>query len=359
MVEITPETAVDHLRRLGRIPPERSARAEGLGWGVSNVVVRVEVEGELPFVVKQSRERLRTKAYWASRIERIWSERDALELLGTVLGEGAVPRVLFSVPEDYLFAMTAAPTESVVWKEQLLEGTVEPDVARRAGVILGRMHTQLRDHPGLSGRLADTTVFDELRVDPFYRTIARAHPEVAPAIDDLIASMAVAPDRTFVHADFSPKNILVHRRGLTVVDFETAHAGDPAFDVGFFLSHITLKAFRAGDDGAKDTSGWSSRSGTVPAPRPAPGTPTSPPDRPATPPRACWPGSTARARSTTSTTGPATAPGSSRGRSSCGRRSGSTTWHEKCRRISETGRAFASIDSPILTSLTGYDGCQP
>src|SRR5579875_1125085 len=100
MVEITPETVVDHLRRLGRIPPGVPARAEGLGWGVSNVVVRVEVEGEPPIVVKQSRERLRTKAYWASRLDRIWIERDALELLGTTLAEGAVPRVLFSVPDD-------------------------------------------------------------------------------------------------------------------------------------------------------------------------------------------------------------------------------------------------------------------
>lgn len=250
MHEITPETVVDHLRRLGRIPDDRPARAEGLGWGVSNVVVRVEVEGGPPFVVKQARERLRTKAYWASRLGRIWAERDALELLGTVLPEGAVPRVLFSVPEDYLFAMTSAPEDSAVWKEQLLGGSAEPDVARRAGAILGRMHTRLRDHPGLSGRLADATVFGELRVDPFYRAIARAHPDLGPAVDALVAGMEAAPDRTFVHADFSPKNILVHRRGLTVVDFETAHAGDPAFDVGFFLSHITLKAFRAGADRA-------------------------------------------------------------------------------------------------------------
>ncbi len=251
MREITPETAVDHLRRLDRIPTDKPAKAAALGWGVSNVVVRVEVEGEPAFVVKQSRERLRTKAYWASRLDRIWIERDSLELLGTVLAEGAVPRVLFSVPEDFLFAMTAAPDDAVVWKEQLLHGVVEPDVARRAGAILGRMHTQLRDHPGLSGRLADTTVFDELRIDPFYRAIARVHPDLGPAVDALISGMAAAPDRTFVHADFSPKNILVHRRGLTVVDFETAHAGDPAFDVGFFLSHITLKAFRTGVDEAR------------------------------------------------------------------------------------------------------------
>ncbi len=48
-----------------------------------------------------------------------------------------------------------------------------------------------------------------------------------------------------MHADFSPKNLLVYDggRGLMMVDFETGHYGDPAFDLGFFLSHLVLKAF--------------------------------------------------------------------------------------------------------------------
>src|SRR5262249_20118088 len=43
-------------------------------------------------------------------------------------------------------------------------------------------------------------------------------------------------------ADFSPKNLLVFSGGLLMVDFETGHYGDPAFDLGFFLSHVVLKA---------------------------------------------------------------------------------------------------------------------
>ena len=252
MYEITPENVIDYLRDRGRIPSRSEATAEALGWGVSNVVVRVEVAGEPPIVVKQSRERLRTKAYWASRLDRIWTERDALELLATVLPAGTVPRVLFHEPDDYLFAMSHAPLEATVWKDDLLRGVTEPDVARRAGAVLGRMHDRLRDHPGLLGRLADPTVFRELRIDPFYRAIRRVHPDLGPSIDALIRSTFDPPDRTFVHADFSPKNILVHRRGLTVVDFETAHAGDPAFDIGFLLSHLTLKAFRSDVDGTPD-----------------------------------------------------------------------------------------------------------
>jgi 5-methylthioribose kinase len=247
MREVTPETAADYLRDTGRVDPGRSVQALALGWGVSNVVIRVDVEGEPPFVLKQARERLRTKALWVSRLDRVWNERDAIRLLGTVFPEGSVPRVLFSDEDNYLFAMTHAPEDSVVWKEQLLAGRTDPAVARRAGGLLATVHAATRDHPALAGRLSDTTVFDELRVDPFYRTIARVHPEIAPQVEALIASMSRAPYRCLVLADFSPKNMLVHSGGLTLVDFETAHAGDPAYDLGFVLSHLYLKAFRAGD----------------------------------------------------------------------------------------------------------------
>ena len=245
MLEVTPETAADYLREAGRVPPGREVVAKAMGWGVSNVVIRVDVAGEPPFVLKQARERLRTEALWLSRLDRIWNERAAMDVLGSVLPEGTVPRVLFSDEDNYLFAMSCAPDDAVVWKEQLLAGRTDTAVARRAGELLATVHAATRDHPALSGRLSDTTVFDELRIDPFYRTIARVHPEIAPQVEALIASMSGTTHPCLVLADFSPKNILVHSGGLTLVDFETAHAGDPAFDLGFFLSHLDLKASRS------------------------------------------------------------------------------------------------------------------
>ena len=249
MRELAPETAVEYLRETKRVPPGRGVRVRALGWGVSNVVMRVDVEGGPPFVLKQARERLRTKALWVSRLDRIWTEQAALELLSPLLPDGAVPRVLFADEANYLFAMTCAPDDSAVWKEQLLAGAADLEVARRAGRLLGALHAETRGQPALeSGPLADGTVFDQLRIDPFYRTIARAHPEAAPRIDSLIHSLLHPPRRGFVHGDFSPKNLLVHRQGITLVDFETAHAGDPAYDVGFFLSHLLLKSVRAAPD---------------------------------------------------------------------------------------------------------------
>jgi 5-methylthioribose kinase len=246
MREVTPETAADYLRATGRVPTTATVAAQALGWGVSNVVIRVEVEGQPPFVLKQARERLRTQAHWVSRLDRIWSEHAALECLATLLPGGSVPELLFADRENYLFAMTYAPDDSVVWKEQLLQGVADPEVARAAGTLLGTIHAATFDHPSLSnGPLADTVVFDQLRLDPFYRTIARVHPEIATPVEALIAPPLGLPGRCFVHADFSPKNILVHARGLTLVDFETAHAGDPAYDLGFVLCHLLLKAARA------------------------------------------------------------------------------------------------------------------
>jgi 5-methylthioribose kinase len=246
MRELIPETVVAYLRETGRIPGSHAASASALGWGVSNVVIRVDLEDSPPIILKQARERLRTRALWVSRLERIWTERAALELLAGVLPNGVVPRVLFADPDNYLFAMSCAPDDSVVWKEQLLAGQTDNDLARLAGTTLGTIHAETIDHPAIrEGVLSETVVFDELRIEPFYRSIARAHPDLADEVAALIDSMAKVERRCFVHADFSPKNILVHGHGLTLVDFETAHGGDAAFDLGFVLSHLLLKAVRA------------------------------------------------------------------------------------------------------------------
>jgi 5-methylthioribose kinase len=45
-----------------------------------------------------------------------------------------------------------------------------------------------------------------------------------------------------VHGDYSPKNILLHRGRLVLLDQEVIHFGDPAFDLGFSLTHFLSKA---------------------------------------------------------------------------------------------------------------------
>ena len=41
-----------------------------------------------------------------------------------------------------------------------------------------------------------------------------------------------------VHGDYSPKNALLQVGKLIILDFEVMHFGDPAFDLGFALTHF-------------------------------------------------------------------------------------------------------------------------
>lgn len=255
MREITAATAAEYLRESGRVPDRALIDVRELSGGVSNIVLRVDIRGKPPFVIKQCRERLRVAMDWRARLDRIWTERATLDVLQSILPEETVPTVLFEDRPDYLFAMTCAPDDAVTWKTHLMDGEIDPDIAARLGTILGTIHARANEHPALRETLADTSLFEELRVDPYYRTAAGAHPDIAPRILALIAAMnRPADQRTLVLGDFSPKNILVHAEGLILLDFECAHAGDPAFDLGFFLSHLLLKSIRAASNDRNLTS---------------------------------------------------------------------------------------------------------
>jgi 5-methylthioribose kinase len=213
-----------------------------LGWGVSNAVLRVETS-ERTFILKQSRPQLRTRDAWFSDLERVYREQEVMQVLYPLLPEPTVPAVLFSDRPNYVFAMSHAPAGSRVWKEALLAGQVEPAVGARAGMILGRIHEATACTTRLIEPFRDHTVFVQLRVDPYYRRVQERRPEVAHAVQPIIDRMLTVKE-ALCHGDYSPKNVLTHDRGFTLVDYETAHFGDPTMDLGFFLSHLVLKAVK-------------------------------------------------------------------------------------------------------------------
>lgn len=254
MLELGPNNLIDYLCDTGRMSREVAARshAQTLSGGVSNVVMRVTVPDGEDFVVKQSRAQLRTQAAWFSQPERIWRERDVLEVLSRVTPPGLVPKLLFEDRDNYLFAMEAISREHLVWKSCLLEGEVDTSIASRLGGALANIHAQTVGDADLCQRLGDRTIFDELRLDPFYRYMAERDSELRPPLERLIDETLATPV-CLVLGDFSPKNILLvpseagydgTQPRLVLVDFETGHFGDPAFDLGFFLSHLLLKSIK-------------------------------------------------------------------------------------------------------------------
>ena len=91
-------------------------------------------------------------------------------------------------------------------------------------------------------KYGDLTTFEQLRLDPYYRTIAARHPEVRDEVLNLIGEMSLRKV-SLVHGDFSPKNILAEGDRVTLIDFEVVHFGDPSFDAAFCLSLLLLGWF--------------------------------------------------------------------------------------------------------------------
>ena len=257
-MNLTPTNAVEYLRSRGHLAPGESAQRSGterrrVEHGDSHCEIRRRRPGfETGPRAAQSGGAmvLQRRSYLArGRCVAPLREPCSTTVRTDVAFKVEVPRLLFEDRENYLYAMSAAPTEHVVWKHELLSGMARSDVACSCGTLLGTLHAKSWHDASLARQLDDRQFFDDLRLDPYYRQIAGVHESLAPDIERLIDSVC-SERHCLVHGDFSPKNLLVYGDCLLLIDFEVGHYGDPAFDVGFFLSHLALKAcYHAPRDG--------------------------------------------------------------------------------------------------------------
>ncbi|WP_171057992.1 phosphotransferase family protein [Modestobacter altitudinis] len=227
-----------HLVHRGLAAAAGDLEVTALAGGVSNDVVAVRGPG-LDVVVKQALGRLRVAEEWLADPARIDTEGRALRLAGQLL-PGAVPEVL-DLSDGYL-VIERAPEDWRTWKEDLLDGAVDVGVAEQLGRALGVWQRRTAGRADVAADFGDVTAFTQLRVDPFHRTVAQRHPDLAAVIGRTVDVMAA--DRScLVHGDYTPKNVLVDPSGGQpwVIDWEVAHVGDPTFDPAWTVGHLLLK----------------------------------------------------------------------------------------------------------------------
>jgi 5-methylthioribose kinase len=216
-------------------------RITELGGGVSNTVLMIET-GPRRFVMKQALGKLRVQADWFSDRDRAFRESAAMRWLAPHLPPCSVPEILFEDRENCLFAMAAAPREAETWKALLMRGEGGAPVAEAIARMLAAMVSASWRDPEAERLFGDQTVFDQLRLDPYYRTTASRHPDLRPQFDQLLRESSCRRV-SLVHGDWSPKNFLVSSSGVMAIDFEVIHFGDPSFDSAFLLNHLLLKSF--------------------------------------------------------------------------------------------------------------------
>jgi aminoglycoside phosphotransferase (APT) family kinase protein len=231
------------LRRTGLLAAgDPDPELTPLAGGVSSDLWRADLPSG-PVCVKSALPQLRVAREWRAPTSRNRVEYEWLRF-AQPLAPGQVPRVLGYHEPAGMFAMEYLPPERYpVWKALLLAGRVDADAARDVGALAGTLHGASSLDPAAAASFATDENFDALRITPYLRVTAQAHPDLRERLDE-IAAVTVGTRLAVVHGDVSPKNILLGPDGPVLLDAECAWYGDPAFDVAFCVNHLLLKSVK-------------------------------------------------------------------------------------------------------------------
>ncbi|HXF60261.1 MAG TPA: phosphotransferase [Caldilineaceae bacterium] len=237
-----PAALLAYLRQAGHIRPDETPSLRVLAGGVSNRTVWVERATGEAWVLKQALAKLRVPVDWFSSPERVHREALGLRWLVELAPPGTIPPLVFEDYTAHLIAMQAVPRPHANWKTLLLAGQVDEDHVIQFGHLLATLHSgAYARRAELAPVFADRSFFESLRLEPYYGYSAGQVPAAAPFLHDLMERTR-SRTLTLVHGDYSPKNVLIHQGQLVLLDHEVIHWGDPAFDLGFSLTHLLSKA---------------------------------------------------------------------------------------------------------------------
>ena len=248
------DALLGYLRTAGHLRHGESASFATLPGGVSSRTVLVQRSNGRDWVIKQSLPRLRVAVEWHSDPARIHREALGMRWLSQIAPAGTVPGLIFEDQEHHLLAMEAVRQPHCNWKALLMRGEIRRDHVRQFGELLATIHRQGAERRHEVARLfEDRSIFESLRIEPYYAYTASQVPASQPFMAHLIETVR-SRRLTVVHGDYSPKNILVHGARLVLLDHEVIHFGDPSFDLGFSLAHFLSKAHHIENSRAEFTA---------------------------------------------------------------------------------------------------------
>ena len=212
-----------------------------LKGGVSNKAILLFREDEEDWVIKQGLNRLRVNEEWYCDPKRLEIEYLAMDWLSKVLKKGTIPKPLSWDGDNYVLGMQAIAKPHANLKELLLKENINLGLIAQMGTNLGMIHQAGRSSEEAKRTFQNRSFFESLRLEAYYKHASNEIKETSSFFNSLIKDTLQIKE-TIVHGDYSPKNMLVKEGKLILLDHEVMHLGDPAFDVGFALSHLLSKA---------------------------------------------------------------------------------------------------------------------
>lgn len=238
-------SVVQYLRSKKILSTSEIAQVEVLTGGVSNIVLAITTATK-KLVLKQALAELAVAEKWEADQRRAIVEANAIELFNQ-LSPLQVPKLVFLDPHRFILVIERVPVGSTVWKSDLLTGIINPHIGAQLGETLATWHNFGESTPSVKVKFMEDSLFNQLRIDPFYRFVADKNPQIQVVIRELINDLK-SNKTSIVHGDFSPKNIMVATNGeIYILDFEVTHIGNPVFDIAFLIAHLACKFFRATD----------------------------------------------------------------------------------------------------------------
>lgn len=227
------------LKRFGLAAADETPKFTALTGGVSSDIWRVALRRG-PVCVKRACPKLKVTADWYAPVTRNAFEVAWMQTVARIAPK-AVPPLLAHDQKANLFVMAyLRPDKFHNWKSVLASGDADAETARSVGRIMGQIHAATARDMAVAQRFASDDIFRCIRLEPYLGAAARAHPDLAYALD-MLTEITADTKLALVHGDVSPKNIMVGSEGPVFLDAECAWYGDPAFDLAFCLNHLLLK----------------------------------------------------------------------------------------------------------------------
>ncbi len=186
-----PPDILDALRRMGLLAAgatsPQAPTGAALTGGVSSDIWRIDLPTG-PVCVKRALAKLRVAADWQAPVERNLYEARWMRRANAAV-PGAAPALLGQDAASGALAMQfLPPADHPLWKDQLRDGHADPAFAAAVADRLVRIHAATAADPAVAAEFPTDAIFYAIRLEPYLLATARAHPDLAPRLEALVAT---------------------------------------------------------------------------------------------------------------------------------------------------------------------------
>ena len=241
IINLDKKSLPPYLRRKKIVVQGETIREiDGVGDGRKNTIYRV-LTSRQRLIVKQAHSRIQQskERIYLDR-KRIFHEMACIRVLTEIVPPAFVPTPVLLDRSNFILVTTGPAREALLWENELQRGRVDLQIAAQCGELLATVHSDTANARDLKDSF-NTKPFEQLRVAPAYGRIAEAFPEYRKVIEDLSREL-LKGGRVMALGDLRPRNVWINKGSIYLIDFATAHIGNPAFDLAFYCRDLCLKA---------------------------------------------------------------------------------------------------------------------